>query len=468
MSGTGEVLQSYLVSLGFKTDAISLRKFENGLSTTGKRVLGVGAAVAGVVASVEAASAAFAYSMRKMYFQSELSGSTVKNLKAMEFAGKQIGITGDSMASSIHGMAQAMRLNPGLQGLIESFGVKVTGRNIDDVMIDYVKALKSMPEFAGAQYAGLFGIDPDTYHQMINHMDELSAKKQDLLNMYKNAGVDPDAAKATILEYTEAMDKLESKLSILAQSLLIKFAPVFKIISEGLNNLIDMVQTDLNPNEPQHQKNESVELAKRWSGIVLPAPKRYSRSAPGAVTNAAGAPSPGLFGNLEQQYGLPAGLLDKVWKQESGRGKNMTSPAGAKGHFQFMDQTAKQYGVEDPNNLEQSATGASKMLQHLRNKYGGDTGLALAAYNWGEGNMDSYLKTGKGAKGQAMPTETQNYVQSLTGAKLGERGGAGVSISQSTTIHVNGDNPDATAKSVAREQGRVNGDLVRNMKGSVS
>ena len=44
------VLQEYLLKLGFQTDAVSLRKFSDGIGTTGKRILGVGTAVAGVVA----------------------------------------------------------------------------------------------------------------------------------------------------------------------------------------------------------------------------------------------------------------------------------------------------------------------------------------------------------------------------------------------------------------------------------
>ena len=37
--------------------------------------------------------------------------------------------------------------------------------------------------------------------------------------------------------------------------------------------------------------------------------------------------------------GLPSHFFDRMWKQESGRGKNMRSPAGAEGHFQIMPAT---------------------------------------------------------------------------------------------------------------------------------
>jgi len=239
MSSSAEILQEYLVKLGFQTDAISLKKFDDGLGVVEKKILGLGMGVAGVVASVEAATVAFAYSMRRVYFDSELSGSSVKNMKAMEYAGKQIGISGETMESAIHGMAQAVRLNPGLKGLVESFGVPVKGRDMSDVMLDFVRATKQMPEFVGAKYAAMFGIDADTYHQMINHMDTLMAKKKQALNMYKDSGVDPKKAKAAIMEFTQGLDKLEMRINLLGQALLIRFVGPFRDANKYLNGLID-------------------------------------------------------------------------------------------------------------------------------------------------------------------------------------------------------------------------------------
>jgi soluble lytic murein transglycosylase-like protein len=121
---------------------------------------------------------------------------------------------------------------------------------------------------------------------------------------------------------------------------------------------------------------------------------------------------PASLGGMAQQADQPqkskGALLDALKLVESGGNPNAISKAGAKGPYQFMDATAKQYGVQDPFNEDQSRAGADKMLSHLTEKYG-DTTKALQAYNWGEGNMDAYIKTGKGAKGQPMPQETQDY-----------------------------------------------------------
>ena len=110
MSSNAEILQEYLVKIGYQTDAVSYVKFTEALSDSAKKAIGVSTAVAGIGLATAAAVTTFSYNMRKMYFASELANSSVKNLKAMEFAGKQIGISGDAMASSIHSMAQSLRL----------------------------------------------------------------------------------------------------------------------------------------------------------------------------------------------------------------------------------------------------------------------------------------------------------------------------------------------------------------------
>ncbi len=118
-----------------------------------------------------------------------------------------------------------------------------------------------------------------------------------------------------------------------------------------------------------------------------------------------------LFARLEKDHGLPGGLLDAVWATESSRGKRMVSPAGARGHFQFMPATAKQYGLADPDNLEQSAAAAARMFADLSRKYSGDLPKVLAGYNWGMGNVDR-----KGL--DKAPAETRNYIEKVsTGMK---------------------------------------------------
>jgi len=148
----------------------------------------------------------------------------------------------------------------------------------------------------------------------------------------------------------------------------------------------------------------------------------YSKTAPGAPNFAPSNNTTNTSGSLsavEKKFGLPEGMLDRIWSMESGRGKNMVSPVGATGHFQFMPATAKEYGMsrEDTFDLGKSANAAGTYLSKLLKKYGGDVNKALAAYNWGPGNVDKF---GMGS----MPAETQNYIKKYTQMSPGQGGGS--------------------------------------------
>ncbi|CBJ50353.1 lytic transglycosylase domain-containing protein [Ralstonia solanacearum] len=148
-----------------------------------------------------------------------------------------------------------------------------------------------------------------------------------------------------------------------------------------------------------------------------------------------------LFSGLESKYGLPSGLLDSVWNTESSRGdpKWMRSPKGAMGHFGFMPATASQYGVTDPNDLTQSATSAARMYSDLLKANGGDLNKALAAYNWGQGNLSS-----KGLENA--PKETRDYI-----AKVRSQMGGGSLYSAQTAPIVAANQPGAVAGAGATE-----------------
>ncbi|MEX0349849.1 MAG: hypothetical protein AB3N15_10545 [Paracoccaceae bacterium] len=84
---------------------------------------------------------------------------------------------------------------------------------------------------------------------------------------------------------------------------------------------------------------------------------------------------PGFFANLESEHNLPEGFLERTMMIESGGNTNAQNPnSSAGGAFQFIDSTAKQYGITDKTDLNQSATGAARLAAdnaaHLRGVLG--------------------------------------------------------------------------------------------------
>lgn len=88
-----------------------------------------------------------------------------------------------------------------------------------------------------------------------------------------------------------------------------------------------------------------------------------------------------------EDLGLPPEFFDRMWAAESGRGKNMRSHAGARGHFQIMPTTQaaweKRLGRPlDPDNFQDSLTMAHATMKENLARFK-DPAKATAAYNGG-------------------------------------------------------------------------------------
>lgn len=85
-------------------------------------------------------------------------------------------------------------------------------------------------------------------------------------------------------------------------------------------------------------------------------------------------------------HGVPLWVLTAVKLLETGsdRGTGAVSSAGANGPFQLEPATARSLGVRDPNNFNEAANGAAKLLASYHKKYG-SWSAALEAYNGGPG-----------------------------------------------------------------------------------
>jgi peptidoglycan lytic transglycosylase len=115
-----------------------------------------------------------------------------------------------------------------------------------------------------------------------------------------------------------------------------------------------------------------------------------------------------------RNYDLEPALLAAVIYQESKFDAEARSDAGAVGLMQLQPETAKgialrtggsRFRVEDLTNPEINVRYGSWYLRHLLDKYG-DEETALAAFNAGQGNVDTWRREGKGVAF----AETRHYV----------------------------------------------------------
>ena len=160
---------------------------------------------------------------------------------------------------------------------------------------------------------------------------------------------------------------------------------------EGQNTGMTAEKTDATeaPEAPEAETNVS----------ILPAPV----PAPPIAAQGSGASGLAtLISRASRRYGVDEGLIKAVIQAESNFKTTAVSSAGAQGLMQLMPATAAGLGVTDSFNPEQNVMAGTRFLKDLLNRYGGDVDKALAAYNWGPGNVD---------KGKSrLPQETRDYL----------------------------------------------------------
>ena len=146
-----------------------------------------------------------------------------------------------------------------------------------------------------------------------------------------------------------------------------------------------------------------------------------------------------------QQHGVSEGLIKAVMHTESGFNVNARSPVGAQGLMQLMPATARRFNVSNAYDPHENIMAGAKYLAWLLKRFNGNTTLALAGYNAGEGNVAKY--------GGVPPfRETQDYVRRVTSrySNLYASGASASSGSNAITANNNSNTQSQNAQVIAQ------------------
>lgn len=137
----------------------------------------------------------------------------------------------------------------------------------------------------------------------------------------------------------------------------------------------------------------------------------------------------GLIQSVLQEEGVPQDLIYLAVAESGFQPQALNAHSGAGGMWQFMTYTGPQFGLTrngyfdyrfDP---EKSSRAYARYIKQLYNQFG-DWYLAMAAYNWGPGNIQrDVVKTGYADfwefyRRGLMPAQTRAYVPQILAAIL--------------------------------------------------
>lgn len=123
-----------------------------------------------------------------------------------------------------------------------------------------------------------------------------------------------------------------------------------------------------------------------------------------------------LFAAATAKHGLPPRLLEAVAYRESRFRPEiidgtLRSTAGAVGVMQIIPKWHPKVGEAGAKDPQRAIPYAAQFLAYLRGRFG-TWPLALAAYNWGEGNLANALAAK--VPPEKWPKETRDYVAEIT------------------------------------------------------
>jgi lysozyme len=525
-----DIMKEFLVKLGWESDDEGYRKLNTRIESAEAKILkfskvGFAAAIGFGTALVYATD-----KVANLAFAAQRAGTSFTNLKAGEYAFRQLGLSAESAQAASESLANNIAtFDPATLLTFARLGIKPVKDQFTNIFNLMERLRKMGPEGSpGFRLASMLagqtmGMDPTTFRMLSEHPEQLKGFFQQNLAMGKAAGVTDEAGKQAI-ETFQKLGETTEKVSFQEISAVDK-------LDKGADRLLDWGQRALDWLSGVNAKSGGFLSAAGFSaasaGVGSLFGRLFGRVLGGGGTAAAGAGAAeaegaGLLGPLAG-IGLPlaliagGGYMSLKHPELSARQSEENQEAeAAEGTWELIKKFEK-FSQKSYRDIAGNLTIGWGHLIKAGENFGSLMTLAQGdalgnadfntarravrrqvkvplnanqfaaltdfTFNLGEGALGGStllkkLNAGdyEGASKQfelwdkAMKNGALVPNEALRQRRLSEEGlfNKPVTLNQKTEINVTGAGDAAqTAKAISGQQTRVNGDLVRNMKATV-
>lgn len=257
MAGEAQLLKEFLVSIGFKVDESSFNRFNGRVASATMQVAKLGAALAAMTTTAVLGITKLSQGFEELYYLSQRTNTAAANILSMAHAFGQVGLTAGDAKSALNNLALAMKLNPGVEGLLNALGIQTSGkdgpRDRRAIMTDLLQRLQKMPTFLAAQYGQMFGISPQTLLQLLQNLPDMLRSQERWDQMIKDTGANVDLATRKGRDWMNLIRDIGDAFDLIAMQITIavidKTEPIlrrfrnflidnFKDITEAVGNFI--------------------------------------------------------------------------------------------------------------------------------------------------------------------------------------------------------------------------------------
>lgn len=475
---SGEVIKEFLVGLGFDVDEAGLSKFSAGLTTATIAVTAIGTAAvaaAGVITS-------FVSGVAKQFDAvSDLAGrvnTTADSIMRMGYIATLTDSSVEAVATSLQGLSRiageaSLGIGRGAK-VFEDLGLNAKDGNgkLKDtaVLLSEVQAkIKDMGRGEQLAVLGKLGIDPTMIAMLTSDISGLAAEFDAL---YKNAGIDANKAAQESSDFNDSMSRMKMTFDAIKSAVGLKFMgqikngidTLRKFLVENMPKIINAVTPIINV--VLRIAEAFVKIVGRvggaigsiigflmrandatdgWAGYILAAAAAWK------YLNLSFLATPiGMILSLAAAIAL---LVDDflTWKEG---GDSLISWQAWENEIRLVSNILSGLRLAVENVFLAIFAAIDTVVSLLT----GDFTRAWTAAKNLAGSLADIMGFGSNSPAAALKPSPQAAAAMNAGAQT---------VSQSTQIVVQGStDPQATARAVSGQQGRVNADMTRNMRGA--
>lgn len=249
MNENADIIKEFLVSVGFRIDESSIKKFGSQFGEIGRRVAILGMTLTAAAAAIEIFVTKMAGGMENLYWSSQRLRSSVSDIQDYALGIQNLGGTAEGARSSLENLARMIRTNPGTGALVGALGVNPNQGSVG-MMEQLGQRFRRMPYFIANMYASRLGIDEQTLWAMTHARGSVSGSGGNGSSsiygeIYKSAGINADKAAKASKDFMQQVRYLEAEFTVLGQTLAYHLLPVAKDLVEWGQKFITTINEQL-------------------------------------------------------------------------------------------------------------------------------------------------------------------------------------------------------------------------------
>ncbi|KNY19140.1 phage tail tape measure protein [Methylobacterium sp. ARG-1] len=228
-----ETIKDFLVSVGFKVDGSSERKFTDAIRSATLQADLLARGLEGAAIAIAKAVASISAGFESVYYTAQRANTSVSSLRAMTYALSQLGTSAGSAQSSLSNFGRRLATDPGAESMLKAIGVRTRDasgklRDTTKLFEEFGRVTQKMPTYVALGYAQQLGVDEDTMRAMREQPELLARLRHEQEEYARSIGMNQDEAARKGQQFMQSLRRLQMVVTLVSEKILSELAPAMK------------------------------------------------------------------------------------------------------------------------------------------------------------------------------------------------------------------------------------------------